>query len=711
MKIFKKLLLASGLIGLIGSFGLGQKVSAASDVNPVTVTVTVDGTEVSWEWESEAGEAEYDYEEVTKAVISTSQGTVCTITEEDLLDGGPVDLLDYINVSAGSPNEYSGKVTVTLSLKYVDADDHERPGTAKGTSQESMTSLYKQTVTSGDFSKGTIYADGEVWTSPYIAYYPAGDILGLEADPLGVYSFINWKEDPTKKQVDTVTVRGSATYTAVFGAKATSVSILAKGPRDSSYMGEGDTVELYVGEKLTTDKILVPTDADAFTGSWKVSSAGYINSNFVAVKATTTPVELYYELKNSGETTSIKSGVIYVKILDNSVKVTTKGKKPDKDEETDFVNYLTTGYEMKFYATNSADADNMKWTIVEGGDYAEITNQSWSSSNKKQTVTIKGKGDIDAGEKKEVKLACTVNGVYAYIDSDDKSVLTKTIYIYSKPSLSYSDRTLRYKAPEKVNSGTTSGKDSSLSDSTETPIDSVKGVKIQVLVDGTSLGFTSSAKDKGSGTSEYTIEASTVENIITNLNNKFSKTCDVEFRAYPCNSDGKFNKNIYKSVTVKVYKVNVIVESASSKTSGGGTAKAYALPVAAIAPVGNLVGTATTTASSKDYVYYGLEGQTIDLASQADASGDKGIMTAQFKTLTNNVVDVATTKRIVVSSTEGLNTYRGVLGTKTATDEAGYDKVPKTGQSNVFVLLMAAVVVAAVFGGLYVYNKKNKENI
>ena len=86
-------------------------------------------------------------------------------------------------------------------------------------------------------------------------------------------------------------------------------------------------------------------------------------------------------------------------------------------------------------------------------------------------------------------------------------------------------------------------------------------------------------------------------------------------------------------------------------------------------------------------------------------------MTARFKTLTNNVVDVATTKRIVVSSTEGLNTYRGVLGTKTATDEAGYDKVPKTGQSNVFVLLMAAVVVAAVFGGLYVYNKKNKENI
>jgi LPXTG-motif cell wall-anchored protein len=356
----------------------------------------------------------------------------------------------------------------------------------------------------------------------------------------------------------------------------------------------------------------------------------------------------------------------------------------------------------------------MKWVVVEGGDYAEITNQSWSSSNKKQTVTLKGKGDIDAGEKKEVKLACTVNGVYAYIDSDDKSVLTKTIYIYSKPSLSYSDRTLKYKAPEKVNTGTSSGKDSNLSDSTESPIDSVKGVKIQVLLDGTSLGFTSSAKEKGSGSSEYTIEASTVENIITNLNNKFTRTCDVEFRTYPCNSDGKFNKNVYKSVTVKVYKVNVIVESASASKSGG-TAKAYALPVAAISPVvatgTRTDATATTTAATKEYIYYGLEGQTIDLGSQADASGDKGILTTQFKTLTNGVTDVATTKRIIVSATESLNTYRGSLGTKTATDESGYDKVPKTGQSNVFVLMMAVVVTAAVCGGLYVYNKKNKENL
>ena len=44
-------------------------------------------------------------------------------------------------------------------------------------------------------------------------------------------------------------------------------------------------------------------------------------------------------------------------------------------------------------------------------------------------------------------------------------------------------------------------------------------------------------------------------------------------------------------------------------------------------------------------------------------------------------------------------------------DDSGYDKVPKTGQSNVFVLMMVVVVTAAVCGGLYVYNKKSKENL
>ena len=125
------------------------------------------------------------------------------------------------------------------------------------------------------------------------------------------------------------------------------------------YKTVGETVDLYVGEKLTVDKVLTPTNADAFTGQWKVSASGYINSNFVAVKATSTPIELYYELTNTGETTPIKSGSIYVNITDNSIKVTTKGKKLDKDEETDFVDYLTTGNEMKFYAYNSADSDSM----------------------------------------------------------------------------------------------------------------------------------------------------------------------------------------------------------------------------------------------------------------------------------------------------------------------------------------------------------------
>lgn len=609
-----------------------------ASVVPVIVSVNVYGTEIEWDWEETETEEDYDYsyEYVKKAVISTSQGTICTITDEYILQEQQVDLADYISATASSPLEYSGKVTVTLTLRYEDDDDRTREGTYKGTSEGTMTAVYKQTVTSSDFTKGYVSVDGESHISAFYFYAEKDAVYTIGAIPSGTNVWLNWKEDMSNPQNFGVTITGSATYTAVFGTKVTAVSIMAKGPRDTSYKSVGETVDLYVGEKLTVDKVLTPTGAYAYSGNWKVSASSYINANFVAVKATSSPIEIWYELTNTGESIPIKSGVIYVNIsiVDNSIKVTTKGKKPDKDEETDFTDYLTTGYEMNFYAYNSVDSENMKWTVLEGGDYCEITNQLWSSSSKKQTVTIKGKGDIPAGEKREVKLTCIVNGVRTYIDSDDTTVVTKSIYVYGNPSLSYSnsDRTLKYKAPEKVNTGTTSGKNSELSDSTDDPMVKVTGVKLQVLLDGKSLGFTSTAKEKGAGSNEYTIDASVMDNIIRNLDFKFTKTCDVEFRAYPCNGDGKFNKNIYKSVYVKVYKVTVVTE-------------------------GSYAG------ASNEYIYYGLDGQVIDIASQADALGNTGIKTAVFNTLTNGVADVAATKKIVVSSTESLNTYRGILET------------------------------------------------
>ena len=142
----------------------------------------------------------------------------------------------------------------------------------------------------------------------------------------------------------------------------------------------------------------------------------------------------------------------------------------------------------------------------------------------------------------------------------------------------------------------------------------------------------------------------------------------------------------------------VVLRPGQSATAGSKTANAYALPIAMIAQrnTGATTTTATTTtAAGKEYVLYGLEGQTLTAPSGVTDLVDSN----------GNAVT-----KIVVSADANKNVYT-YASTASASSREGLDKVPKTGQSNVFVYVMAVVICGAVGYGLYVYNKKSRKSI
>ena len=210
---------------------------------------------------------------------------------------------------------------------------------------------------------------------------------------------------------------------------------------------------------------------------------------------------------------------------------------------------------------------------------------------------------------------------------------------------------------------TTDGQESDNKDNTKTAISEVKGIKLQLFSGDTSLGTTSTAKDKGTS---YTVDKDTVINMLNSVSTKLSgDSASLKFRAYPCDSDAKYNKNVYNEASTTVYRVEITYTKADG-----------------------------TTATE---VIYGFEGQEIDLTK---------ITALKNATIEEDGKQVTKFK---VSSSASNNKKTAVLGaSKAAADGTGLDKVPKTGQNNVFVYVMVAIVACAVCGGLYVYNKKTK---
>ncbi len=764
MRILKKFFLAAGLVGLIGSVGFAKEAKAAPTVE-VSVDFDAASGTADLTWRNTDADDEFDYLE--KAVIKQGSVTLdtLTLTEEGTSQGILTEEFPVVKLINSKVDSFSASslkaegltVTVTGVIDGTEKTTLEVPATMVvetdyvlyrvegSTDPEGAGTLSVQDMDSTTFYslKDATYNFKQVPKSGYNfkGWTVGGEakgtaaIVSVKVDGFGEVSVVANYEgteptptptptpSPTPTAGPTPTPTAGPTPTPTAGPTPTptagptptpapSATISIQAGKSSSSMSTA-AMTVASSEKIYAKATVNVSGIDNYYIGWGYKTSRTSNSitpisnvtgENVEIAASSLPtnstVYLIGYVATSNPTTIVKSSdTIEVKTI-NQAKVETK----------DFTAFVTKDYEMEFTASVKDDSGaSIEWEVSDGKDYAEL---SVSDNGKK--VKVKGKGDIDAGSSKEVKLKAKVNGEYAKIDSDDTKVVEKKLEVYSKPTLKYDNRALKYKAPKKVFTGTTDGKDSSNTGSTKTEISEVKGVRLQVLLDGTSLGTTTTASSKGAGSDEYTIDASTVENIIKNLaeSNKFSKTCNVVFRAYPSDSSGNYNKNVYDEVEAKVYEIVINVAGGSTKStttkSGAGTASAYALPVAAISPAGSTVATSTTTSAGKTYKFYGLEGQEIDVSS---------ILTSErataFGSLTNGVADRATSKSVVVSSTESQNTYTAVLGERVASSSsgAGYDAVPKTGENNTVVFMMMLVVVAAVCAGLYVYNKKSKENI
>ena len=685
MRMLKKLLLAGAFIGVLGSFGFAQEAKAdtlntskiSGDVLSYTVTSTISNNSISI------------------LIDGIDTGYVKTVSVDTVSDNS-IELSKLVN--GANINQFKSKASVsTVTIKTKGGLNENVAG---------MNPMYRLVGQSNNEFWGSVTVDSKALLFDYDKDH-GGQSHVVKAVPTSTsYKFSKWDDGDTDKT-------GSRTVYATNGAAIAATFVEApKVPNGTLYatVTEGGvTVAQYNSAEVTE---FVMKRGQKVTFGVKFDVAGKYNGHYevsqyetyLKLPKDTTSTATWEAVKETGTedyatATCVPKTEGEFTCDDLDVYVIGSTAAASKVSLTDFKEYITEGYTLEFKGKAANETTDLTLVISEGKDYVDSVDRTQNTSDKNVTFKIKFKDEKqDKGtNSKDVKFKIMVggeSGTPCTIDSDTEK--EKKVTVYSNPTNSYnnSDRTMSYKVPAKVNTGTESGKDSNLSYTQDTVSD-VKGIRINVLLNDNILGTTTTASGKGTGA---TVDAATMESIITNLGNsgKFTGDCTVVFRAYPSDGSGNCNKKVYHDTYAKVYKV--VLRPGQSATAGAKTASAYALPIAMIAQrnTGATTTTATTTtAAGKEYVLYGLEGQTLTaptgVTDLVDANGN------------------AVTK-IVVSADANKNVYTYAATASAATKE-GLDKVPKTGQSNVFVYVMAVVICGAVGYGLYAYNKKSKKSI
>ena len=294
---------------------------------------------------------------------------------------------------------------------------------------------------------------------------------------------------------------------------------------------------------------------------------------------------------------------------------------------SDFVDYITAGYTLEFKANGPDGANNMNWSVAEGGDYVDSIDQRYNNST--QTVKVTFKQIVSGNNTATVKLKClsensTVNYKIRRSTVSTDVIDDLAITVYSRPEVVYdpSDRSIKYTGPEKGNSGI-----ESVSINCLKIIENADGAYIQVFRDAEMIG--SFIEIMGN---EFIVPGKSVETMVLNLgnNNRFNGNKDhirIRFNMAGVDSEGhaeKWNNNIYDETdNIPVYRVVVNVVSNNSVSGSGETAK--------------------------QYVYYGLEGQRIDISGLG-----------LFSSVSNGESEVADAGEIIVSSDISKNTYTAV---------------------------------------------------
>lgn len=690
MKLFKKFLLAAATVGLVSSVGFASKTQAAGDVK-----VTIDSVANTATIESVSG----------NQVILTAGGKQIFSTTDPAVsvNGITVEKISEKTKGKGITGE-----TATISATVKGEGTWEKTG-------EASTKLYLVKVTA---TNGTVEpANG--------AYEFPGNAVTFSATPASGYVMDKWDDgstastnniyvlaDPAKNTAHTVVFKSSSAPTQAY---------LNYTVKHSTGVEDTDTVttldkriNMKVGETIS---LSTNTDFGVASGTQR---SDYFDGNWALLTAKRSGSLRVIALgKDDGYPDYVRSKWLTIDISDDFKASDFKIKGDDYvtgDKDKDYCIDLTptdvvegTGY--KAYGITWEVSNDSKATLTG----LSTNSKTGTSVSDIKGVRVKYTGDsIDAGKTATIEVKATIKNGKAASGTDADFVLTHKITVYPKFSLTYSSdkRTLSYKAPAKINTGTTSGQDSDNKDATKTAFE-VKGIKLDPMVGGSVVNdIISLSKTKSLGT-DKTIDASTIESIVIELNkkNKFSgDSCDLVFRAYPCDTDGKYNKEIKAEQTATVYKVVLhVTTSASSgtdkttnKNSGGGVATLAPLPVALISPVGTTVATAAGTAT--DYVFYLLPGQ--EISEDVIASIYPALKGVKLTDAAGNSIT-----KITGSSSVTSNNYNGVLGVKTtATADSAPDGQQKWGQGNTFAYIMMILVICGVCAGLYALNRK-KSNI
>ena len=701
MRIIRKLMLATLAVGFVGLL-FGNSVKADEyDYKPMEVKVySNNDVEIFWPNEyvydkedEDYHKTEYDFGDNSTEIIRVGGTEVGRFSGYDCTEQFNLsDLIDEkIENGELSGSKYAGYVEVEIRNALVDrwdAGQHDywsylhdgdwKEETVKNTSVEKARGIYKITVTKNGEGRVKAYIGSTLMNAESDSFYAfEGESLDLIAEETSDgYEFSKWSDNGSQEH--SVTIKDAVTYTAEFKKAATGLSLTVN--------GKTGKVDVFRDSKITLAATVSPSGAGYKKITYYPESNEYFSKNgttWTAIKNTSgRSVKIYAEIENN-KGKKITSNTVEVTISEK-VDIPCEGFSIKADET-----YVTDGYMINLvpdFTKMGTLYNGINWTLEGDGSLSGVS--TYTQSGKKSVSDIYGVVLIANGEKVEAGKTRTLK-VTATIpkgkSSTEDAVATIDITVYPLPTVSLSDeKSLSYKAPDKVNTGLTDGVDGDNKDVTKTKISEVKGVKLHVLnKDEKFLGMTAVAKEKGKS---ETIDSATIGKLTGSISSSLTgDSADIKIRAFPCDSDGKYNKNVHATTSLTVYKVVVTYTKADGSTA--------------------------------DYITYRPEGSKLNVA---DAIAEVA-STADGKV---TQVDGTSETTVTVSSSAAKNKHTAVLGaSRTAADAAGgagaakagaandsaLDKVPKTGQSNTFVFVMVAVVVCAVGGGLYAYNKKVKK--
>lgn len=251
--------------------------------------------------------------------------------------------------------------------------------------------------------------------------------------------------------------------------------------------------------------------------------------------------------------------------------------------------YLTQGYSMEVTGSVTGTNRDIVFTKVKG-DGINISKQSSDAGRFRLRIDASG-CKVASGDSVEAVVKATVkngkkDGNGKYTDYVNDSFYTVRVYPGSTLTFAPDTRKFSYTSPASVNTGTTGGRDNSAIDKDNqiTAFTDCKGVFIKVWENEVKDEPVWSSSIAAKGGNSAVISG---DSLVTALRNagKLSTSSDFIFRIYPCNSNGKYNKNVYSDATIHIYRISV-------------------------------TGTGVVPAS-----FYGLKGQEIEIkASPADAA-------------------------------------------------------------------------------------------